>query len=128
MKRASSCWTDGGKWCGHLERKVWNRQDGDEVADLRGPRREYRSGARCAGLEILLKGDNNIMNWEQIEGHWKQFRGSMRQRWGKLTDSDFEVISGKKDALVGKIQEKYGIAKENAERQVETWQESVMKV
>jgi uncharacterized protein YjbJ (UPF0337 family) len=61
------------------------------------------------------------MNWDQIEGKWKQFSGSARERWGKLTDNDWHMIGGKKDQLVGRIQERYGIAKEEAERQAEEW-------
>ena len=61
------------------------------------------------------------MNWDQIEGKWKQFTGSARERWGKLTDSDWGVIAGKKDQLVGRIQERYGVAKEEAEKQGDDW-------
>lgn len=61
------------------------------------------------------------MNWDQIEGKWKQFTGSARERWGKLTDDDFEKAAGKKEKLVGKIQERYGMAKQEAERQVDEW-------
>ena len=56
------------------------------------------------------------MNWDQIEGKWKQFTGSARERWGKLTDNDWETIAGKKDHLVGRIQERYGVAKAEAEK------------
>jgi uncharacterized protein YjbJ (UPF0337 family) len=59
------------------------------------------------------------MNWDQIEGKWKQAIGSIKQRWGKLTDDDLTMISGKKDQLVGKIQERYGLAHEEANRQVD---------
>jgi uncharacterized protein YjbJ (UPF0337 family) len=59
------------------------------------------------------------MNWQQIEGQWKQYSGKVREQWGKLTDSDLQVIEGRRDQLVGKIQERYGIAKEEAERQVD---------
>lgn len=65
------------------------------------------------------------MNWDQIEGKWKQLKGLARERWGKLTDSELEVIGGRKDMLIGKIQEKYGIARENAERQVEAWSKAI---
>ena len=58
------------------------------------------------------------MNWEQVEGKWKQYVGRVREKWGKLTDSDLEMIKGQRQQLVGKIQERYGIAKEDAERQV----------
>jgi len=61
------------------------------------------------------------MNRDQIEGKWKQFTGSGRERWGKLTDNDWETIAGKKDQLVGRIQERYGIAKELAEKQADEW-------
>ena len=59
------------------------------------------------------------MNWDQVQGKWKQFKGLARQRWGKLTDNDLEVIAGKKDLLLGKLQELYGIGKEEAQRQIE---------
>jgi uncharacterized protein YjbJ (UPF0337 family) len=61
------------------------------------------------------------MNWDQVEGKWKQMKGSVRTRWGKLTDDDLELIKGQKDQLVGKIQERYGIQKDEAQRQVEDW-------
>jgi uncharacterized protein YjbJ (UPF0337 family) len=61
------------------------------------------------------------MNWDQLEGKWKQVKGSVRTRWGKLTDDDLDVIGGQKDQLVGKIQERYGIQKDEAQRQVEDW-------
>jgi uncharacterized protein YjbJ (UPF0337 family) len=61
------------------------------------------------------------MNWDQIEGKWKQFTGSARERWGKLSDDDWQTIAGKKEQLVGRIQERYGIAKAEAESQAEEW-------
>lgn len=59
------------------------------------------------------------MNRDSAEGKWKQFSGKVRERWGKLTDDDIDVIHGKKDQLAGLIQERYGYAKEEAERQVQ---------
>jgi uncharacterized protein YjbJ (UPF0337 family) len=57
------------------------------------------------------------MNWDQVAGNWKQFQGTVREKWGKLTDDDLEVIAGKRDKLLGKIQERYGISKEEAEKE-----------
>lgn len=62
------------------------------------------------------------MNWDQLEGKWKQLIGQAKEQWGKLTDDDLETIAGRRDQLVGKLQERYGIAKEEAERQVDQWQ------
>jgi uncharacterized protein YjbJ (UPF0337 family) len=61
------------------------------------------------------------MNWEQVEGKWKQLKGSAKTRWGKLTDSDLDVVNGRREQLVGLIQQHYGIAKEAAEKQVNEW-------
>jgi uncharacterized protein YjbJ (UPF0337 family) len=61
------------------------------------------------------------MNWDQIEGKWKQFTGSARAHWGKLTDDDWQTIAGRKDQLVGRIQERYGVAKEEADEQADEW-------
>ena len=58
------------------------------------------------------------MNWDQIAGNWKQVSGKAKEKWGKLTDNDWTVVKGKRDQLIGKVQERYGIAKEEAERQV----------
>jgi uncharacterized protein YjbJ (UPF0337 family) len=59
------------------------------------------------------------MNWDQVEGKWKQTKGRFREKWGKLTDDDLTVIAGKRDQLVGRVQERYGIVREEAERQVD---------
>ena len=59
--------------------------------------------------------------WEQVAGKWKQFSGEVKQKWGKLTDDEVMQISGSRDILAGKLQEKYGIAKEQANRQIDQW-------
>ncbi len=64
------------------------------------------------------------MNWDQIKGKWKQVSGQAQQQWGKLTDDDFTVIDGKRAELVGRVQERYGIAKEEAEKQVKEFEKS----
>ena len=58
------------------------------------------------------------MNIDQMKGNWKQLVGKAKEKWGKLTDNDWTVVEGKRDQLVGRIQERYGIAREEAERQV----------
>jgi uncharacterized protein YjbJ (UPF0337 family) len=65
------------------------------------------------------------MNWDQMAGNWKQFKGKVRERWRKLTDQDLTVIEGKREQLVGKIQERYGIAKEKAEEELEQFSREV---
>ena len=62
------------------------------------------------------------MNWDRIEGNWKQATGKVKEQWGKLTDDDIAFVAGKRDQLAGKIQERYGIAKDEAERQVSEWE------
>ena len=62
------------------------------------------------------------MNWDRIEGNWKQVTGKAKEQWGKLSDDDFGVVAGRRDQLAGKIQERYGVAKDEAERQLSEWQ------
>jgi uncharacterized protein YjbJ (UPF0337 family) len=62
------------------------------------------------------------MNWEQIQGNWKQATGKAKERWGKLTDDDLDIVAGRRDQLAGKIQERYGVAKEVAETQLADWE------
>jgi len=61
------------------------------------------------------------MNTDRIKGQWKQLKGKVKTQWGKLTDDDLDVIAGQKDQLVGRIQERYGFEKEEAQRQVDEW-------
>ncbi len=67
------------------------------------------------------------MNWDQIEGNWKQFTGNVKEKWGKLTDDDLTTIAGKRDQLAGMIQEHYGVAKEQAEKDVDEFVKSLSK-
>jgi uncharacterized protein YjbJ (UPF0337 family) len=62
------------------------------------------------------------MNWDQVQGNWKQATGCVKEQWGRLTDDDFDVIAGRRDQLSGSIQERYGIAREEAERQLTEWE------
>ncbi len=62
------------------------------------------------------------MNWDEVLGKWKDYKGKVRQKWGEFTDDDLEMIAGKRDQLIGKIQERYGVAQEAAEKQVEEFE------
>ncbi len=58
------------------------------------------------------------MNWDHIEGNWAQIKGKVREQWGRLTDDDIDIINGKREQLVGRVQETYGCMREEAEKQV----------
>jgi uncharacterized protein YjbJ (UPF0337 family) len=61
------------------------------------------------------------MDWDRVEGNWKQLKGSIKEQWGKLTDDDLSIINGSRDKLEGKLQEVYGIAKDQSRRDVDAW-------
>ncbi len=61
------------------------------------------------------------MNSDQMEGKWKQLKGSVQSHWGKLTNDDVDVVEGDRQKLAGRIQEQYGISRDEAERQVDDW-------
>jgi uncharacterized protein YjbJ (UPF0337 family) len=61
------------------------------------------------------------MDWNRVEGNWKQVKGKVKEQWGKLTDDDLAYINGKRDQLEGKIQERYGIAKDQVRKDIDTW-------
>jgi uncharacterized protein YjbJ (UPF0337 family) len=63
------------------------------------------------------------MNWNMIEGNWKQFQGLVKEKWGRLTDDHLDTIAGKRDQLAGRLQETYGITVDQAERQVKAFEE-----
>ena len=65
------------------------------------------------------------MNWDTVKGNWKQMTGKVKEEWGELTDDDIKEAEGDRDQLVGKIQAKYGIAKEEAEKQVDSFASKV---
>jgi uncharacterized protein YjbJ (UPF0337 family) len=70
---------------------------------------------------VCAQGEITTMNWDQLQGKWKQTQGKVREKWGKLTDDDLDVIAGKRDQLVGRIQERYGMAREVAEKQADAF-------
>ena len=61
------------------------------------------------------------MDWNRVEGNWKQVKGKVKEQWGKLTDDDLDVIAGKQDQLEGKLQERYGYAKDRAQKEMNDW-------
>jgi uncharacterized protein YjbJ (UPF0337 family) len=63
------------------------------------------------------------MNWDQIKGKWKQAKGQVQEKWGELTDDDLAVVDGKREVLVGRVQERYGVAREEAEQQVKEFED-----
>jgi uncharacterized protein YjbJ (UPF0337 family) len=65
------------------------------------------------------------MNWDRIEGNWKEFRGKAKTAWGRLTDDDLDVIGGRRDQLEGRLQAQYGYAKDKARSEVDTWLRSL---
>jgi uncharacterized protein YjbJ (UPF0337 family) len=78
------------------------------------------------GLGLLVGWPNArtkeaVMNWDQIAGNWTQFEGRIKEKWGKLTDHDLTTIAGKRDQLAGKLCERYGYAKEEAERELDNF-------
>lgn len=65
------------------------------------------------------------MNWDTAAGNWKEFRGKVKEKWGKLTDDDLTYIAGKRDQLAGRLQQRYGLAKDRAEQEINTWEQSL---
>lgn len=61
------------------------------------------------------------MNWDQVEGNWKQMKGKLQGQWAKLTDHDLERIQGKRTELMGKLQARYGMSREQAQREIDQW-------
>jgi uncharacterized protein YjbJ (UPF0337 family) len=82
-----------------------------------------RPGHGSRGARVTKEGVH--MNWDQIAGQWRQAKGQIRAKWAKLTDDDVEAIAGRKDVLVGRLQERYGHKKEDAEREVDSYLQSL---
>jgi uncharacterized protein YjbJ (UPF0337 family) len=64
------------------------------------------------------------MNWDRVKGNWKQFRGQVQKNWGQLTDDDLDVIEGERTKLAGRLQERYGYAKDKANKEIDRWLET----
>lgn len=61
------------------------------------------------------------MNWEQVRGHWKLLKGTVKQKWGNLSDEEIDIVEGKREELIGRLEAKYGYTKEKAEAEVDAW-------
>ena len=61
------------------------------------------------------------MDWNRVEGNWKEMKGKVKEKWGKLTDDDLTMIKGRRDNLVGRLKERYGLEKEAAEKEIDAW-------
>ena len=65
------------------------------------------------------------MNWDRIAGNWKEFKGKVKEKWGKLTDDDLTAVAGKRDQLAGRLQQRYGYGKDQAERELDEFARSL---
>jgi uncharacterized protein YjbJ (UPF0337 family) len=82
-----------------------------------------RIGNSASGIGNRLKHKELDMNWDIVEGNWKQFKGKVKAQWGKLTDDHLDEIAGKRDELAGRIQEAYGVSKDEAEKQIKRFED-----
>src|SRR5215831_107238 len=105
------------KFTSHMKQPVtpmaWCREPGESVLVV------------GAALSFAISEDRRPgMDWNRIEGNWKQVRGKVKEQWGKLTDDDLNVINGRRDQLEGKIQERYGYAKDQVRKDIDDWYKS----
>src|SRR2546426_113764 len=127
--------SDEGRGTGQPVTKPGECGDGKKAKVIACLQSDRRVGIEVAGTRALTNWMAGIrpemivnqlvekqMNWDQIESDWKQFRGSARQQWGTLSDDHLDMIAGKGDQLACKIQETYGIAEDQAEKQLSDWQ------
>jgi uncharacterized protein YjbJ (UPF0337 family) len=97
-----------------LEQVLAPRTGKSALAPLAVTRRDTR-------LHTAIKAKESEMDWNRIEGNWKQITGKVKEKWGKLTDDDLDVINGQREQLEGKIQERYGQAKDQVRRDIDDW-------
>jgi uncharacterized protein YjbJ (UPF0337 family) len=89
-----------------------------------GPNRSSCAGRnfdKPLALSVYSHVKECAMDWNRVEGNWKQVKGKVKEKWGKLTDDDLDVINGRRDQLEGKIQERYGIAKDQTRKDIDDW-------
>jgi uncharacterized protein YjbJ (UPF0337 family) len=75
----------------------------------------------ASGNVACSQGQEEEMDWNRVEGNWKQAKGRVKEQWGKLTDDDLDTINGQRDQLEGKLQERYGYAKDQARKEIDDW-------
>jgi uncharacterized protein YjbJ (UPF0337 family) len=100
-----------------MQKSQSHRPTGEAKHSSRQSRKARRGTAYANHIAEVI----HIMNSDQLEGNWTQFKGKMREKWGKLTDNDWETVAGKKDQLLGKLQERYGYTREQAESDYDDW-------
>jgi uncharacterized protein YjbJ (UPF0337 family) len=79
---------------------------------------EHQTVSQYGRIATTYQRRFKVMNWDQIEGNWKQMKGSVQEKWGKLTDDDLTVAKGRLEEVAGRIQERYGVSREEAEKQL----------
>jgi uncharacterized protein YjbJ (UPF0337 family) len=85
------------------------------------PHRPSRNTGASCSFDRHPNIEEMTMDWNRVEGNWKQFKGSAKEKWGKLTDDDLDVIEGRREQLEGKLQQRYGFAKDQVRKDVDEW-------
>jgi uncharacterized protein YjbJ (UPF0337 family) len=102
---------------------------GDAMHNRTSSKRASKLGGTSKSIERCLKkhviAEKKVVDWNRIEGNWKQTTGKIKEKWGKLTDDDLTQINGKREQFEGKIQERYGLAKDKVRTDVDTWLNSL---
>ena len=86
------------------------------------------AGEEIAGAVFYIRRQENLTDWNRVEGDWKQVKGKVREQWGKLTDDDLDVINGNQDQLEGRLQQRYGYAKDQASKEVNDWHAKMVSI
>jgi uncharacterized protein YjbJ (UPF0337 family) len=89
--------------------------------DSMAPRAARPAGTERPVSRLFGSMKEAAMDWNRVEGNWKQMKGAVKQQWGKLTDDDLTQIAGSQDKLEGMIQERYGIARDETRKQIDAW-------
>src|ERR1700738_4647990 len=80
-----------------------------------------RNPSALCGVARFSHPEDRAMDWNRVEGNWKEVKGKVKEKWGKLTDDDLTAINGQRDQLEGRLQKRYGYAKDQARKDVDTW-------